>query len=123
MTQPLTLTYAQQVQVYRDTAAKLLDAIRRHQDARARADSARDALDDKRTALLVGGVPGGNRAPADVREAQIARALAPQVQAHRAARDELRMAESYLEAARIAERAERETLRMLQITEAPARAS
>ena len=57
------------------------------------------------------------RSPADLKEAHLSRALSAQVQAHRRARDELRQAEADLEAARIAERTERETLRMLQMTE------
>lgn len=117
MTQPFPATRCvQQTQVYRLASAQLLEAITRYQDAKAEADRARDDLDDRRAALLLGGVPGlRDRCPAEEREAHLTRALAAQVQAHRCARDGLRRAEAELEAARIAERTERETLRTLHL--------
>ena len=85
------------------------------QQARAAYDQARDQYDVQRQHLILTGLPAlRERCPAEEREAHLASALKPHTAALREARDALRRADTALEAARIQERAERETLRSLQ---------
>lgn len=117
MTQPLNpqTPYAQQVERFKDVSARLLTALHAHRQAKAASDSARDKYDDKRRDLITQGCPGlKDRCTADEKEAYFARSLLAEVQAVRAARDALRVAETDYEAACIMERVERETLRCMQ---------
>lgn len=101
---------------YRAAAARLLAALTAHNSARAAYDLARDALEDRRRALLLDGVPGLPERPSpDQREAALGRALDPEARVMRAARERLRSAETELEAAKVEERAERELLRVVTL--------
>lgn len=123
MTQPLTPppsikpTYSEQVERYKDVSARLLVALQAQSSAKAASDSARDAYDDKRRELIASGAAFTGlqgRATAEEKDAQLCRLLVVELRAVRAARDALRLAETELEAARVVERAERETLRSIQ---------
>lgn len=103
------------VERYQLAADWLLQALRAHSEARAAHDTARDRYEDARRELLVGGLSGlRERCPAEEREALMQRALQAELSVLRLARDALRLAETELEAARVVERAERETLRSIQ---------
>ena len=111
------MSYTAQVTRFRTASERLLAAIPAQAQARADFEAARDAYDDRRSALLLSGTPAqspGSRVPSDVREAELARALRPQTCAVRSARDGLRAADAEWEAAKVQERAERESLRCWQ---------
>lgn len=104
-----------QVLKFQQVSSSLLSALNAQQQARAAYDQARDQYDDQRQHLILTGLSGlRERCPAEEREAHLASALKPYTAALREARDALRRADTELEAARVQERAERETLRSLQ---------
>lgn len=104
-----------QVLKFQQVSSSLLSALDAQQQARAAYDQARDQYDDQRQHLILKGLPAlRERCPAEEREAHLASALKSHTAALREARDALRRADTALEAARVQERAERETLRSLQ---------
>ena len=89
-----------QIDHYRTVSDRLSRAIAAQSRARAAYDAARDALDDHRDALILGGVPGvpglPERCSSELRQAALARALAPLTATLRAARDVLRASDAEL---------------------------
>lgn len=104
----------QQVKTYQQASKRLLAAVQLHSEAKAASDRARDAYEDARRELVVRGMQFKERASAEEKEAVLCNALRVELLSVRAARNALRLAEIELEAARIVERSERETLRSRQ---------
>ena len=110
------MTRNEQLERYRAVSERLLNALTAQTSAHTAYAQARDLHDDRRMAYILDGIPGlpGPRCAAEVREAAMARALEQETRAVREARDLLRRADAELEAARVQERAERESLRSVQ---------
>lgn len=109
-------SHTAQVERLHAATDRLIAAIPAHAQARAVFERARDVHDDRRQAFILSGTPNqapGARVAADVREAELARALTTETQVLRSARDGLRAAETELELAKVQERMERETLRAM----------
>ena len=112
---PAQSSYTDAVERYRTLSIALTDAIAEHTLAKAAYENARDHYEDKKRELIIQGIPGAKeRMTSDERDALISRALKAEIIAIRNTRDILRGAESALEVVRVQERAERETLRIMQ---------